>query len=85
MHNRHLETRTLLTPLLLLGLLLCAGCAGLSEAELEAREYRRVDHAERFRDFRRRCLNAGGFVHIDARHAVDRDGVPKPGDRYYCT
>lgn len=67
------------------GLLMLAGCATLDEAELEARQYERIDHKERFRDFRRRCVSGGGHVIINAPMRIDRDGVPDPSSRYFCS
>ncbi len=64
--------------------LLATGCISLTEAQLEARDYRRVDFQQQFIDFRQRCRAAGGRVIIDAKQALDRRDLPHRGDRYYC-
>lgn len=66
------------------GLLLIAGCAPLSEAQKEAREYRRVEYEAQFLMYRADCHARGGRVYIMANQKVGRDGVPSPGDRYVC-
>ncbi len=61
-----------------------SGCASLSEAELEMREYSNVEYREVFREFRQKCFQQGGRIIIDARGKVGRDGVPRRGDNYFC-
>lgn len=65
-------------------IVLVSGCASLTEAQLEARDYRRFDFKHQFIDFRQRCLAAGGRVIIDAKQSLDRHDLPRRGDRYYC-
>lgn len=63
---------------------LVSGCISLTDAQLEAREYRRADFRNQFMDYRQRCLAAGGKIFIDAKQSLDRDGLPHRGDRYLC-
>ena len=63
---------------------LLAGCATMSADQLDARQYREVDHASKFRDYRSRCLSRGGRIYIAASQSLGRDGVPARGDRYFC-
>ncbi len=65
-------------------ILLATGCISLTDAQLEARDYRRIDFQQQFVDFRQRCRAAGGKILIDAKQALDRHGLPHRGDRYYC-
>ena len=65
-------------------ILLAAGCISLTEAQLEAREYRRADFRNQFTDYRQACLAAGGTIIIDAKQSLDRNDMPHRGDRYYC-
>jgi len=69
--------------LLVVALVVC-GCAPLTEVQLENREYRRVEHIERFRAFRADCRARGKRVLIDAIRQLPRDGMPGRGDRYFC-
>ena len=69
---------------LLPAVLLATGCISLTEAQLEAREYRRADFKNEFIDFRQRCRAAGGRIIIDAKQSLDRNDMPHRGDRYYC-
>jgi len=64
--------------------LVACGCAPLTEVQLENREYRRVEHIERFRAFRADCQARGKRVLIDAISQLPRDGMPGRGDRYFC-
>jgi len=59
-------------------------CAPLSEAELDEREYRQVDHVERFLAFRVSCTARGKRILISASSSVPRNGIPGVGDRYFC-
>ena len=61
-----------------------AGCATMTEAQIEARTYRNAMYEAEFLDYRAVCENAGRRVFIDARNTVGRDGIPTYGDRYYC-
>lgn len=65
-------------------LLFTTGCVSLTEAQLEARDYRRVEFKQQFIDFRQRCRAAGGRIIIDANQSLDRHDLPNRGDRYYC-
>lgn len=60
------------------------GCASLSEAELERRQYQRATYKAEFLDYRDRCTLRGKRIWISARGKVGRDGLPAPGDVYYC-
>ena len=60
------------------------GCATLSEAELEHREYERASFEAEFLDYRARCTLEGKRIWISARGKVGRDGIPSRGDVYYC-
>lgn len=64
--------------------LVATGCISLTEAQLEARDYRRADFRNQFIDYRQRCLASGGKIFIDAKQSLDRDDLPHRGDRYYC-
>ena len=76
--------RVLRAAVLLPAVLLATGCISLSEAQIEAREYRRADFRNQFIDYRQRCLAAGGKIIIDAKQSLDRKDLPHRGDRYYC-
>ncbi|MDX1515953.1 MAG: hypothetical protein R3288_03890 [Woeseiaceae bacterium] len=65
-------------------LLTATGCASLSDVQLETRDYRRNDFKQQFLEYRQQCLSSGGRIVIDAKQALDRDGAPHRGDRYYC-
>ena len=60
------------------------GCATLDERDREARDYRRATFEAEFLDYRARCTQSGKRIWISARGKVGRDGIPQPGDRYYC-
>ena len=63
---------------------LAGGCTTMTAAQLEAREYRRIDFEARYLDYRTQCLQAGKRIYIDAGGSLGRDGMPRPGDRFYC-
>jgi hypothetical protein len=65
-------------------LTMTSACAPLSEAERDEREYRQVDFVEQFLVFREDCTGRGKRILIDAMSRVSRDGIPSPGDRYFC-
>ena len=69
---------------IILLLLPAPGCASLSEAELERRAYDRANFEAEFIDYRARCMMRGKRIWISARGTVGRDGIPAPGDVYYC-
>jgi hypothetical protein len=60
------------------------GCATLSNAELEYRDYQRAEFRNQFLDERTRCQQRGGRIYVDAKQTLGRDGIPKRGDRYFC-
>lgn len=76
--------RVLRAAVLLPAVLLATGCISLTEAQLEAREYRRADFRNQFIDYRQRCLAASGRIIVDAKQSLDRNDLPHRGDRYYC-
>ena len=65
-------------------LLLTAGCTSLPEAQLEARDYRRIDFAEQFKYDRAKCQARGGSIYMVSAGPVDRNGIPAKGTRYIC-
>lgn len=80
-----MRTRNILQAARLLpAALLVTGCISLTEAQLEARDYRRADFVNQFLDYRARCRAIGGKVFIDAKQSLDRNGLPHRGDRYHC-
>jgi len=65
---------------------LTAGCAPMTEAELEAREYSRADFRNQFIEDRDRCQAGGGRMYIQGfGGAVDNDGIPLSRVYYVCT
>ena len=72
-----------LPVLLATALLTTSGCA-MTEAQVEARDYRRIDFEEQFKADRRQCLARGGRIYVNAASNVGRDGIPQRGDRYFC-
>ena len=73
-----------LVVLLASALAAAGGCASLTEAEIEQHNYRHADHRNRFIEERIRCVARGGRIYISASQTLGRDGIPKPGDRYFC-
>lgn len=66
--------------------LLMAGCAPMTEAQREAREYSRVDFRNQFIEDRNRCQANGGRMYIQGfGGAVDNDGIPLTRVYYVCT
>ena len=65
-------------------LTLTTACAPLSETERDEREYRQVDFVEEFLVFRADCWARGKRILVNAMSRVSRDGIPSPGDRYFC-
>ena len=66
--------------------LLAAGCAPMTEAEREAREYSRVDFRNQFIENRNRCHARGGRIYVQGfGGAVDRDGIPRSRVLYICS
>jgi hypothetical protein len=60
------------------------GCTTLTEAQIEEHDYRRSDFRNRFVEDRSRCFARGGRIYIAAGQTLGRDGIPNPGDRYFC-
>lgn len=69
----------------LAGFIILAGCAPLTEEQLEAREYGSVDWENRFLDYKRRCISSGGYMLVQATGRTGRDGVPRRGTYYTCS
>ena len=70
--------------LLVPSIAIAAGCMSLSDAQLEARDYRRADFGNQFKDFRQRCRARGGKIVIEANQSLGRGDLPHRGDRYFC-
>jgi len=71
---------------LVIAIVLTAGCAPMTEAQREAREYDRIEFRNRFLEDRARCNAIGGRIFILANSGLlDRDGVPKSRVYYTCT
>lgn len=68
-----------------LALVFLAGCASMTEAQLEARDYQRMDFRNQFVEDRTRCQAAGRRIVIFANGSIDRNGIPKSPVPYYCT
>ncbi len=65
--------------------LLTAGCAPMTEAQREAREYDRVDFRNQFIEDRDSCLASGGRIYINGHGGVlDRNDVPRTRVYYVC-
>ena len=62
-----------------------AGCASMTGAELEARDYRRMDFRNQFIEERSRCLAEGRRFVVFANGGVDREGIPRARVPYYCS
>jgi len=60
------------------------GCATLSDREAEAREYRQVDFKARYLEYRSRCRAGGGWILVQPAGRLNRDGIPRRGDRWRC-
>ena len=65
--------------------LLMVACAPMSEATIEALEYRRIEFQNRFILERAQCFERGGRIelHADATE-LNGNGVPEHRVRYYC-
>lgn len=68
-----------------LTLLIAAGCAPLTEAQRDDIRLRKAEYQEEFIVFRTACFADRGRIVIDALRSLDRNNLPRPGDRYYCT
>ncbi len=62
----------------------CVGCAPMTEAEREAREYARVEFREQFVVDRAVCRSQGGRFQVDGAAQLDRNGIPKTKAMYFC-
>ena len=62
-----------------------AGCAPLSEVDVEAREYENVDFENQFIAYRQQCMANGGRVFVLANGRVDRRGIPSRGSYFTCS
>ena len=80
---RHTITRYC-TLISVFAAVLCTGCATMSEAEREARDYARVEFQEQFRIDRADCRDRGGQLVFQGGPELDRDGVPKTRVWYSC-
>ena len=66
--------------------LLTSGCATMSEAEREEREYRRVDFRNKFIEDRSRCEASGGRLYVQGYGGtLDKHGVPRSRVWYTCS
>ena len=61
-----------------------SGCATLGEDALERREYRNADYHHQFTEFRHNCTQKRKRIVIQAQARLDRRGIPRPGDHYFC-
>ena len=65
--------------------LLTAGCAPMTEAQRDAREYDRVDFRNQFIEDRVRCRAGGGHMYIDGSGTtLDREDIPRTRVHYVC-
>ena len=80
---RHTITRYF-TLLSFCAAVFCAGCATMTEAEREARDYARVEFQEQFKLDRAECRARGGHLVFQGGPELDRDGVPKTRVWYAC-
>ena len=77
--------KRLAAPAWIIGTLLLTGCATMSEAEREAREYERVEFRHQFIVDRDRCNAVGGQIYFQAPGGtVDRHGIPRTRVWYEC-
>ena len=76
-------TRTIIVVSVLV-IAFCAGCAPMTEAQREAREYARVEFRDQFRTEREICQMRGGRFIYDGVAELDRDGVPKTRVWFEC-
>ena len=60
-------------------------CVAISEQTREEQQYRSVDWEHRYRDYRRRCQQAGGHMLIRSVSRIARAGLPRRSDRYRCS
>ncbi len=71
--------------LLPVAVLLTAGCATMTEAQRDAREYERVDFRNQFIADRGRCLARGGRIYVGGPGGIlDRDDIPRTRVFYAC-
>lgn len=74
------------TALVAVWSVLAAGCAAdnARSDRTEARDYVRQDRLNVYHDFKRRCVDSGGYVVVNARNRFGRDADPGPDDTYVC-
>ena len=68
-----------------LALILLSGCTTLTEAQLEARDYRRMEFRNQFIDDQARCRAQGRQFVVLANGGVDRNGIPMTRVPYHCS
>ncbi|MEM7281098.1 MAG: hypothetical protein AAF438_05680 [Pseudomonadota bacterium] len=70
---------------LMLGLVVAlGGCATLTEQQKDERALKRFEFTEKFKAERKRCRARGGKIYVQAYASIGSDGIPRPGDRYFC-
>ena len=72
-------------PLLVLMIAMTAGCAPMTQASRDDREYSRTDYRNKFLEERANCRATNGrFVVQGWGGALDRDGIPRTRVGYHC-
>jgi len=62
-----------------------AGCAAVTEEQLEAREYRDVEWQAQYYAYKSDCRSKGGLIVVQGTTGrFSRDGAPAYGDIYRC-
>ena len=61
-----------------------AACAPLTERQLEAREYRRLDFQARYHELRAECRAEGGMLYVEPARRLGRSSTPDPKDKIRC-
>ncbi len=77
------HSRAVLQISALLALLLLSGCVVERERLLESRGHQAVVEHDFVRD-RQRCQARGGLMVVSASRTLKADGIPQPGDSYFC-
>ena len=67
-----------------MALVALCGCATLPADRLEERNYLNFDYAEQFKYDRMQCNALGGRIIVNAVGKVDRNGIPRHRERYFC-
>ena len=73
------------SPIFLLAAVFATGCATMTAAEREEREYQRVEWRHQFVVDRANCFARGGRFIFDGSAEQDRNGIPKYRVMYSCT